>query len=103
MGQELSQDFAPMKENSESYSTIKEILQVDNCPFGIVITNKEEVENSFVAIGNKRLTSLISTEECKQLIDSKDWSLTVQLVMHIMENKELIDKINEVSRTQGLP
>lgn len=98
---ESSQNFALQKEDKEA-SSIKEII-VTGTPFGIVVTDRESEENCFVALGNKRLTPLITREQANEAIKGKDWDLIVQLCMHIMEHKETIDKINQATRTTGMP
>lgn len=102
MEQEQSQQPVPMKENKEHSSTIINVEQYEETPFGIVETNKEGEDNSFVAIGNKRLTPLIAKEECKRLIVEKDWILITQLIMHITENLDMIKTINEAYRQKGI-
>lgn len=96
-----SQEFAPMKENSEKSSSIVKIEQHEETPFGIVETDKEGEFNCFVAIGNKRLTPMMTREECERMIDLRDWTLITQLIMHIQENAETIQKINEALKTKG--
>lgn len=101
MQKEQSPDFVLMKENSEKSNSIQTIEQIGETPFGIVTTNSQDEANTFVAIGNKRLTPLQPREISEDMIANKDWKLITQLAMHITEHQEEIKKINELQKQKG--
>lgn len=104
MEQKQLQEFAPMKESRERSSTVKNVEQYEETPFSIIeIEDGDRGEDThFIGIGNKRLTPLMTKEECERMIDEKDWTLITQLAMHIMEHQETIKTINEAYRQGGL-
>lgn len=100
--QESSQEYVHMKENSEKSNTVQTIEQIGETPFGIVTTNSQDEANTFVAIGNKRLTPLQPREVSEDMIANKDWTLITQLAMHITEHQEEIKRINELQKQQAV-
>lgn len=102
MEKEQSQEYVPMKESKEHSSTVKEIeSQINGSPFGIIITNTDDEANSFVAIGNTRLTPMMPREMCEEMIYEKDWTLIVQLIMHMQKHEAEIKKIDELIKIKG--
>ncbi|AXH74946.1 MAG: hypothetical protein [Microviridae sp.] len=99
---EPSQNYVPMKESRESSSTVKNIEgEINGSPFSIVTTNTDDEANSFVAIGNTRLTPLMPKHYCEDMIYEKDWTLVVQLVMHMMKHEKDINRLNEIIMKKG--
>lgn len=88
-----------MKENRETFSGIKEIHDINHLPLVIVETTNEGENNSFVAIGQSRLSDLTTKENCERMIEEKDWNLIMAVMMYLQMNevkvKEIIKEMNK--------
>jgi len=69
----------PNKENC----LIVSVEKVEDTPFNIV--HVEEEDKAFIAVGNKRISELMSVGKCRMKIAEKEWGLLVQ-VMAIVSN-----------------
>lgn len=78
---ELLNDQIGGKLKGENYELIE---REDYNLFTIVTTEK----GSFVALGQHRLTDFFSSDECKQLIDGKDWLLLVSVILLFTLNQK---------------
>lgn len=84
-------------EEQENNSNLCEIKKMEGTPFTIVRKNDEGEFNSFIAIGNNRLTGMMTDEECERMIEEKDWNLLVQMTVYVAsklqeENHKQIQK-----------
>ena len=93
MDQKQSQTYVPMKESKEKSISITNVENYNETPFTLVTTDEPTENNTFVGLAGKRLTHSMTREECERLIDEKDYSLLVSLMIHIAENKDLITQI----------
>lgn len=73
------------KENNETFSKVEEIITNTESPFAIIRTNRNEIENCFIAIGNKRISGFLTYGQCTQRIATRDYDLIVHLIMHMTE------------------
>lgn len=67
-----------VKETNKENCLIIKIDKIEDTPFSIVKTDDEE--KCFIAVGNKRISELMSEGKAKMRIADKDWGLIVQLV-----------------------
>lgn len=73
-----------------------EVEKIEGTPFNIVTMNEEEEEfNSFLAIGNSRISEKASKGKLKMRVVDKDWELLTQVIVHlakkVIDNKALLD------------
>lgn len=66
------------EETNKENCLIIEIDKIEDTPFSIVKTDDEE--KCFIAVGNKRISELMSEGKAKMRIADKDWGLIVQLI-----------------------
>lgn len=66
--------------------------QCEDTPFQIVNTDS----GAFIAIGNQRISDLMTVEECKKMVEEKTWGLictTIAIITErVMESIQLEDK-----------
>lgn len=74
-------------ENNKKYGNTQILNRekINGTPFHIITTNEEHENKSFIAIGNRRVSNLMTYEEAKILINKKHWELIVSLVTVISE------------------
>lgn len=77
---------AEQKEDRQESGKLIDVEHIEGTPFTIVtISEPEADEQSFIAIGNSRLTEKMSYEKCKMLITDHNWELTLQMMVFIMD------------------
>lgn len=78
---------ADEQENSFNYGNrLINVKQVEGTPFKIVTkADEEEGKNSFIAIGQNRLTELQSYGKCKMIIQERSWELIMQMIVYIVD------------------
>lgn len=80
-----SPNFAVERGNNEDYGNkILDRITIVGTPFTIVRT-EENLEKSFIAIGNNRITELTTEIELTEKLENKDWDLITSLVIIITE------------------
>lgn len=82
MGLEQSSANVVEKENNSNSSKIVEVIPYRHTPFVKVKISDTDV---FIAIGNKRVTEIITEDVADKKIKFKDWDLTVSLVTAMTE------------------
>lgn len=101
MGLEHTQDYVQETENKLESGKILERKQCENTPFHVVNTES----GAFIAIGNQRISDLMTVEECKKMVEEKTWGLictTIAIITErVMESIKLEDKAkNELSKEE---
>lgn len=64
-------------EKNENSIKLVEVINIKDTPFSVV---KLEDQNCFIAIGNDRITEIITTDEATTMINEKDWRLITSLI-----------------------
>lgn len=93
LGLEGSQNYVNQSTNKQKSFSLLNREKVESTPFEIITVNTSaEINSSFVAVGNKRLTEMMPKDICKEMIFKKDWNLMVSLMVCIFES--VIEEIN---------
>lgn len=88
--------------SSQSYN-LKDIERVHGTPFTIVkVPTIEQEQNSFIAIGNSRVTEMKTGRECMNMILNKDWNLIVSAIDIIASNLQNMKPVKEVPEEQEI-
>lgn len=69
------------KENSSD--KIIEVEKIEGTPFAIITANNGKKNNTFIAIGDKRITEMQSLAESKKMIAERDWNIITALVVAV--------------------
>lgn len=81
-----------MESNSDSgednNKRIVDVEKQEGSPFNIVSIDNDEDKNSFIALGDNRITELMSYGKCKMLIAERNWELIVNCIAF------MVDKMN---------
>lgn len=82
--------YALNKEDKSQYGEIIDVEQIEGTPFNIITLDKNSDEKearmeSFIAIGNRRITELNTYVKCIELIQQKQWGLICSLITLITE------------------
>lgn len=84
------------KENSLGSYNLNDIERVHGTPFTVVkVPTVKEAQNSFIAIGNARITNLMTGKECMGMILNKDWNLIVSAIDIIATNLQNMKPVNQ--------
>jgi len=84
------------QESKADSGKLVQIEKVEGTPFTVVtIEGSAEVNDTFIAVGNERLTDLGDYEEMKRKIEERDWELIVQLQVFIA------NKVNEETKLEN--
>jgi len=74
---------ATQQENNVSYGSMIDIEKIENTPFTIVKLPEAGEKNTFIAIGNNRLTEMDTYINSRAMIIERDWQLMMQMVVFV--------------------
>jgi hypothetical protein len=89
---------AAMANSLDSYKLIEQ-HRVEGTPFTIVEVNNGEEENTFISVGNKRVTELMPKKLAEETVQAKDWNLIVSVVTIILES--MLDDLHRTAVQAG--
>ncbi|AXH75643.1 MAG: hypothetical protein [Microviridae sp.] len=76
-----SQTNANEQENNSKSGNMIEMNKIEGTPFVTVgLTDRPKDRNTFIAIGNNRITEMMSQEEAEFKIATKDWNLITSAI-----------------------
>lgn len=78
----------------QSNTELKEVNRIENTPFTIITIPEKE---SFVAVGNWRLTDWETKEKCMKMIEEKSWDIIFALIQATIT---IMDKNPEYKETE---
>ncbi|WNK14256.1 MAG: hypothetical protein [Microvirus sp.] len=71
-------------------------LKIPHTPFTVITINADDEKGTFIAVGNKRITELISKEVADKKIKYRDWDIITSVISIIVE--AIIDEREEITR-----
>lgn len=85
--QELLNTQLNAQETENKSNSICETRKIAESPFTIVKRNdlEEDEFNCFIAVGDSRLSGMMTEEECERIVAEKTWSMITQLIVLVTE------------------
>ena len=82
-----TQENVQEQEANTKSGKLVNVERIEGTPFNVVTLGEDEGNEmrNFVAIGNKRITELMTNEEAKELIEFRNWDIIVQLIVVVAE------------------
>lgn len=97
-----TQSFALETENKEDFGNkILDRIPITGTPFHVVRTN-ENLEESFIAVGNNRISEIESEIELTERIENKDWNLITSLIICITDKVMQAIKEEDKARNESI-
>lgn len=81
---ELSHGQSNATEKESKSKSLIDVERIEGTPFVIVTKpDEDEVKNSFIGIGDNRLTEMMSYGKAMMMINERNWDLIVQAIVYI--------------------
>lgn len=90
---EKSENTAQETENKSQSGKIIQMHTSEYHPFTIVELGNGEKKNCFIGVQNKRITEIMTKEECEEMIIERDWNLIITL-MSVISDMQISEKQN---------